>query len=83
MISETEQSRIKHRVSIVLVVMASPFFILCMVFEDIPCLKISSYSDMFFLANVSKNGLYEIMYKAHSLFNTTITYLIGSTYLIY
>lgn len=39
--------------SSVLVVMVSPFFILCMVFEDIPCLKISSYSDMFFLANVS------------------------------
>lgn len=61
MISETEQSRMKHRVSIVLVVMAFPFFILCIVFEDMPCLKISSYSDMFFLANVLKNGLYEIM----------------------
>ena len=40
-ISDTSQSRIKHKVSRVFVVMASPFFIRCIVFADIPCLKIN------------------------------------------
>ena len=59
-ISCTSQSRIKHKVSRVSVVMGSPFLILCIVFADIPCLKIKLYSVMFFLCIVSNNGLYDI-----------------------
>lgn len=59
-ISSTSQSRIKHSVSRVSVVIGSPFFIRCIVFADIPCLKIKLYSVMFFLCMVSNNGLYDI-----------------------
>ena len=52
-ISDTEQFKIKHKVSNVFVVMASPFFIRCMVLAEIPCLKMSSYSVTFFLKSVS------------------------------
>ena len=40
-ISETEQSKIKQRVSRVFVVMASPFLMRRMVLAEIPCLKIN------------------------------------------
>ena len=56
-ISDTGQSRIKQRASIVLVVIAFPFFIRWIVFAEIPWLKIKSYSVTFFRNKVSKNGL--------------------------